>query len=374
MLALFGSGGLLLWAESQLAVLSALAALIVLLTIGDRTSVGREASLACRQHPGFANGCATIAVLLLLLYFREDHYTLLMIASVALYATACAGLNLQMAFGGVVNFAGAAFFSIGAYAAGLLSARAGVPDLVAILGGGLVSAVLGIVTLLPVLRTKGNYTALVTIAFGLMLRAFLEVNDAFGGPQGMKIGGFNLFGFAFNDVSTIGSWDVSFYLPYALLSLALFGFAFALVRRIEFSWIGIAIDAVRSDDIAAAVFGLSIARWKATAFIIGNLLIGMAGALFGMMNGFVTPNGAGLAESLVMLSIIVVGGLGNIWGGVAAAAIIVVTPQKLQAIQEYRLLIFAIVVVAILRFRPSGMMPRPLRNLLRLSSRAGSTS
>ena len=110
------------------------------------------------------------------------------------------------------------------------------------------------------------------------------------------------------------------------------------------------------------MFGLSIARWKATAFLLGNAMIGVAGALYGMMNGFVNPNSANFGDSLIMLSILVLGGLGNLWGAVVAAVVILVIPEKLQAIQEFRLVIFALLVIAILRFRPSGLMPRAARD------------
>ncbi len=131
---------------------------------------------------------------------------------------------------------------------------------------------------------------------------------------------------------------LSFYLPYALFGIALFAGAFLLVRLIENSWIGISLDAVRTDEVAASVFGLNIANWKAFAFVVENILIGIAGGAYGMMNGFINPNGAGLGDPLIMLSIIVLGGLGNMWGTVGAAVVILVLPEKLQAVQEYRLL------------------------------------
>jgi len=192
-----------------------------------------------------------------------------------------------------------------------------------------------------------------------------------GGPQGMKIKGFSILGIDFSRTTSIGPWDVSFYFPYAILAIVLFALAFTFARRVERSWVGIALDAVRSDEIAASVFGLSIVRWKAAAFLLGNAIVGVAGAVYGMMNGFVTPNGAGLGESLLLLSIVVLGGLGNMWGAVVAACIIVVVPEKLQAIQEYRLLIFAVLVLCILLFRPLGILPRPLRDFSRFSSRSG---
>lgn len=361
--AAFAALGWLLHAKQQwetgLIVVGFLVAVVAL----DRSRAGRALTLACRSEASLANTAALLAALALLWTFREDHYALLMVATVALFAAACVGLNIQMAFGGIANFAAAAFFSIGAYTAAVLAGHTGLPHLLVLAAGGVVTALIGVLMLLPVLRTRGHYVALVTIAFGVLLRTLLEVNDTFGGPQGMKIPGFAPFGFDFGDVDTIAGVDVSFYLPYALAGVLLFALTFMAGRMLERSWIGIAMDAVRTDEIAASAFGLSPARWKATAFLIGNAMIGVAGALYGMMNGFVNPNGAGFGESLIMLSIIVLGGLGNFWGAILAGAVMIVLPEKLQSIQEYRLLIFAIVVIAILRFRPSGMLPRPLRDL-----------
>ncbi len=358
---LFAGGGFLLHAEQQGQVIALLAAFVAVFALAEKVPVGRRIVGLCRTHPGTVNLTAALSILAIAAALREEHYTLLMMATVALFATAAAGLTLQMAFAGVPNFAGAAFFAVGAYVAALLGST-GIPHLLVLLIAGLAAAVLGLVLLLPVLRTRGHYAALVTIAFGLLLRAFLEVNDVLGGPQGMKVKSFSLFGLDFSRVTEIGPYDVSFYLPYALASCALFALSFFLVRRLETSFVGVALDAVRSDEVAASVFGLSIARWKATAFLLGNAMIGVAGALYGMMNGFVNPNSANFGDSLIMLSILVLGGLGNLWGAVVAAVVILVIPEKLQAIQEFRLVIFALLVIAILRFRPSGLMPRAVRD------------
>ena len=359
----FGAFACLLGSEREWEILALLLGFLASLVVLDRTPVGRAAAAACRSEPGIANGTAVLATLVLLWTFREEHYALLMVATVTLSATACIGLNIQMGLGGIANFAAAAFFTLGAYTAAVLAGHTGLPHLLVLVAGGIVTAALGLLLLLPVLRTRGHYVALVTIAFGVLLRSLLEVNDTLGGPQGLKIPSFAPFGIDFGTVSSIAGHEVSFYLPYAFAAAILFTLAFAAMRCLELSWVGIAIDAVRIDPVAASTFGLSPARWKATAFLFGNALIGVAGALYGMMNGFVTPNGAGFGESLTLLSIVVLGGLGNVWGTVAASALILALPEKLQAIQEYRLLIFAVVVIAILRFRPSGLLPRPLRIL-----------
>ena len=154
----------------------------------------------------------------------------------------------------------------------------------------------------------------VTIAFALLFKTFLEVNDVLGGPQGMQVKGMNILGWSFNDNIEIGKIELSFYVNYFVVSLLLLIGAFVLVRRLERSWIGLNLDALRLDETAASCFGLDIARWKITAFLLGNFLIGIAGALFGMVGGFVAPNNYTFADSLILVSILLLGGIGNPWG------------------------------------------------------------
>jgi len=215
--------------------------------------------------------------------------------------------------------------------------------------------------LMPVLRTRGHYAAVVTIAFALLLKTFLEVNDILGGPQGLQVPGMKLFGWSLNNNIEIGKVTLSFYASYYVLALLLLVGAFILVRRLERSWIGLNLDALRLDETAASCFGLNIARWKITAFLIGNFLIGIAGSLFGMVGSFVAPNNYTFADSLILVSILLLGGIGNPWGLVVATIIVVVVPEKLQTIQEYRFLLYSLLVIAVLLFRPEGLLPRPVR-------------
>jgi ABC-type branched-subunit amino acid transport system permease subunit len=293
--------------------------------------------------------------------FHEDHFVLLLICTVLLYTVATLGLNIQFGYAGVLNFAGASFFGIGAYTSAVLNAHTAVPHLLVLLIGGLIAALIGSLLLLPVLRTRGHYAALVTIAFALLLKTFLEVNDVLGGPQGLQVKGMKIFGWSFNDNIEIGKISLSFYMSYFVVSIVLLVGAFVLVRRLERSWIGLNLDALRLDETAASCFGLDIARWKITAFTLGNFLIGMAGALFGMVGGFVAPNNYTFADSLILVSILLLGGIGNPWGLVIATIIVVVVPEKLQTIQEYRFLLYALLVIIVLLFRPEGLLPRPVR-------------
>jgi ABC-type branched-subunit amino acid transport system permease subunit len=311
---------------------------------------------------GFWPEClAILGVVALTVYFHDEHFALLMMATVLLMSVACFGLTIQMGYAGVVNFAGAAFFGVGSYAAAVLTKIAGLPDVLVLIAGGLISALIGSLLILPVLRTRGHYAALVTIAFGILFKTFLEVNDVLGGPQGLKVSGLDLFGWKFNDIIEIGSLEISFYVNYVLLGLVLFVLAFGLTRRLERSWMGLALDAVRLDEIAASAFGISPARWKILAFTLGNFLAGTAGAAFAMMLGFIAPNNFTIGDSLILVSIVILGGLGNPWGVPLAAAIVIVLPEKLQVLQEYRFLLYAALVIVTLLVRPQGLLPRGMR-------------
>src|SRR5215831_1999603 len=306
--------------------------------------------------------CAILAVVAIAAYFRDDHFAMLLIVTVLLYSVATLGLNIQFGYAGVLNFAGASFFGIGAYTAAVLNSHTAIPPVLVPLIGGLLAALIGSSLLFPVLRTRGHYAAVVTIAFALLLRTFLEVNDVLGGPQGMQVKGMRILGWSFNDNIEIGKHlELSFYMNYFIVRLLLLVGAFVLVRRLERSWVGLNLDALRLDETAASCFGLDIARWKITAFLLGNFLIGIAGALFGMVGGFVAPNNYTFADSLILVSILLLGGVGNPWGSVAATAIVVIIPEKLQTIQEYRFLLYALIVIAVLLFRPEGLLPRPVR-------------
>ena len=109
------------------------------------------------------------------------------------------------------------------------------------------------------------------------------------------------------------------------------------MRRLERSWIGLSLDAIRLDEIASACYGLDLARWKVLAFTLGNFLAGTAGAAYGHVLGFIAPNNFTFGDSLILVSIILLGGIGNLWGVAVAAAFVVILPEKFQVIQEYRL-------------------------------------
>lgn len=353
--------GVMLYLESEVEVLSMLVVAVAGAWIGGRTGFNRRVATAAATKPGTINALAVAAALVLVAFFAEDHFPLLMLTTVMLYAVATLGLNIQFGYTGMVNFAGAAFFGIGAYTGAVLIGNSPIPPVLAVLMGGVLAGVIGLVLIIPVVRTRGHYSAVVTIAFSVLFKTFLEVNDTLGGPQGLSVKPITLFGWDFGTGPTVFGVETSFYMNYVLLALVLLAAAFVLTRRLERSWIGLTLDAVRLDETASSCYGISVVQAKIFAFVAGNVLIGVAGALYGSMLGYIAPTSFAFADSLIMVAIVLLGGMGSPWGTVLAAAIVVILPEKLQAIQEYRFLLFSVVVMAILLFRPDGLLPRAVR-------------
>jgi ABC-type branched-subunit amino acid transport system permease subunit len=352
----------LLRVENQTTILILLGVGIAAVVVANWLGWFAPVGLSFGEREGGLGLLAVVAALVVAGYFHEDHFVLLLLCTVVLYTLATLGLNLQFGFAGVLNFAGASFFGIGAYTAAVLNQHTSIPHLFVLLIGGGMAALIGCLLLLPVLRTRGHYAAVVTIAFALLFKTFLEVNDLLGGPQGLQVRSMTMFGWSFNDNIEIGGLELSFYMGYLVVSVVLLLAAFILVRRLERSWIGLNLDALRLDETAARCFGLNIVRWKVTAFLLGNFLIGIAGTLQGFVTGFVQPNSYTFADSLIFVSILLLGGIGNPWGVAVATIIVVIVPEKLQVIQEYRFLLFSALVIMVLLFRPDGLLPRPVRN------------
>jgi len=344
------------WGLLALGVIGGIALLLAV-----RTGAAAHFERAFAAHERLMNGVVVVAFLGVIAVLAKEDFSLLILSTVLLYCVACMGLTVQLGYCGVMNFAGAAFFGAGAYTAAVLGGHTSLPHLLVVLAGGLVAGLLGSVLLLPVLRTRGHYAALITVAFGILFRSFLDVNNTLGGPQGLTVPGMTIFGWSLNQGLAIGGITLSFYVNYALVTLALAIVVYVVTRRLERSWVGMHFDAVRIDELAASTFGLNVQGLKIMAFVIGNVFAGMAGAVFAMMTGFISPTDFDFPTSLVLIAIIMLGGIGNLWGILPAAAFVLILPEKLQAIQEYRFLLYAGAVILVLLYRSAGLFPRRLR-------------
>ncbi len=319
------------------------------------------------------------AVLLLLfpivasVVLRQGTYWMLVLIQTMIYLMVALGLNFQLGSTGMMNLATAAFYGVGAYAAGMLSLRLGLPAILTLPAAGVIAAAFGLILSVPIYKTKGHYLALVTLAFGYMIVLALD-NTAFtGGAQGlMNIPEIRIFGYSF--IRPLAG--MHFYANYFYLATILLAATVAVFYRLQNSWVGLSLTTIRDDEIAAKCSGVNTAVWKLGAFATGNFFMGVAGALYAHMIGFISPPNFQFIESLVIVSIVILGGMDNLLGITLGAVILVLLPEKMRVITEYRVLIYGVLIVAMLIFRPRGLLPfkpreyhRSLLNRLRGGSK-----
>ncbi|MBI4638406.1 MAG: branched-chain amino acid ABC transporter permease [Candidatus Rokubacteria bacterium] len=279
-----------------------------------------------------------------------------------LYVTIGQGLNLQIGTAGVLNLAGAAFAGLGGYTVGLLTVSAGWPSWLALPVGPLVAVAVGTLLFVPILKTRGHYLALVTIAFVFIFNILMNNLEFTGGPQGIKnIPTLRVFGWAFTTRPTLFGVTLPAHANFYFAALAMAALTTAVIRRLHDSWLGLALNTVRDDEIAAKCCGISLTRAKLTAFSIGNLFIGLGGGFYAVMVGFVSPPDFDFGYSLIMLSVIIIGGVDSIPGVVLGALLLLPLPERFRFLHEYRLLLYGIVIVLMLLYRPRGLWPAAVR-------------
>jgi branched-chain amino acid transport system permease protein len=279
------------------------------------------------------------------------------------------GLNIVVGLAGLLDLGYVAFYAVGAYSYAMLSVNYGVSFWIALPFAGAMAATFGIVLGFPVLRLRGDYLAIVTLGFGEMIRVIIINWWWFtGGPNGInKVGRPSFFGLPFErnappGVATFSSFfgvDYTpnqrvFFLYFIILAFALATNFFTLrIRKLP---IGRAWEALREDETACRALGINPRNTKLTAFAIGAMFAGIAGSFFSARQGFVSPESFTFIESAVILSIVVLGGLGSQIGIVLAAVVLIGLPEFFRQLQDYRMLAFGIGMVLIMIWRPGGLL------------------
>ena len=265
------------------------------------------------------------------------------------------GLNFTLGYVGLFDLGFIAFYAIGAYAAAL-ACRAGWPPAVgvaaAVVAATAVRALLGI----TILRLRGDYLAVVTMGFGEIARLTLNNLDSLtNGPNGMQLPPWRPLAF-------LGDANTQFY----LLIMAGVALGAAASRRLEDSRVGRAWVAIREDEVAARLTGVPVREYKLLAFTLSAAFAGLAGALFALWEQFVTPESFVFWESILVVSIVVLGGMGSIPGVLLGAAILAGVPPLMQATLSaewinYRYMFFGLILVLVTLFRPQGLLPSARR-------------
>ncbi len=291
--------------------------------------------------------------------------------TVLIYVMLGWGLNIVVGLAGLLDLGYVAFYAVGAYTFALLAHNLGFTFWEALPLTGLVAASFGIILGFPVLRLRGDYLAIVTLGFGEIIRiVLLNWSAMTGGPNGIsEIPRPTFFSLPFARNAPEGTTSFAqffgldfspdhrvIFLYYVILALALVTNWFTLrIRRLP---VGRAWEALREDEIACRALGINPTNVKLSAFAIGAMFGGFAGAFFATRQGFISPESFTFMESATILAIVVLGGMGSQMGVVLAAILLVTAPEFGRAFAEFRMLVFGAAMVAIMVWRPGGLLAR----------------
>jgi branched-chain amino acid transport system ATP-binding protein len=284
-----------------------------------------------------------------------NSYYVFVMAIMALTAIVGIGLNVLVGLTGQISFGHVGFYAIGAYTVAILTTRAQLDFWVALPAAAALSGIVGAALAAPALRVRGPYLAMVTIAFGFIVEhSAVEWRDVTGGQNGiMGIGSPAVFGNAFGERGVALA---------AIVLAALLTLGYWLLAR---SSLGAAMRAVRDAEIAAESIGLNAVRIKVAAFVVSAVCAGLAGAFFAPLSGFVTPSTFAFLQSILFVLVVIVGGAGTVAGPLVGALVVVLLPELLAGLAEYRLLFFGALLLAMLWGAPEGIVGEVARWLRR---------
>jgi len=302
-----------------------------------------------------------------------------------LYVLLALGLNIVVGFAGLLDLGYIAFYAVGAYVYALLASphfNIHLPFWVILPVGAAIAALFGVALGAPTLRLRGDYLAIVTLGFGEIIRIFLNnlsrpVNLT-NGPQGIAgIDPFSIGSINFSTSENLLGVDVSGPIKYYYLLLAVTVAVIVVNVRLQNSRIGRAWEAIREDEVAARAMGINTRNLKLLAFAMGASFGGLAGGMFSALQGFISPESFVLVESIMVVSMVVLGGMGNIWGVILGALLLSFVPEilrwtveplqaapfgrQLVAPEVIRMLIFGFALVLVMLFRPAGLLPSAVR-------------
>lgn len=309
-------------------------------------------SASARQIALWSAGVLAALVLPLV---NPNPYQLDVLTTALLYAILALGLNLIVGLAGLLHLGYAAFFAIGAYTYGLLNLHAGWSFWVSLVPAAVVSGLFGVALGIPALRVRGDYLAIVTLGFGEIVRiTFTNLDRWTGGPNG-------LLGIAHPRVWVPGGGLLDFGVtsaPYYYLVLLTVLFVAVICARLSYSRVGRAWVAIREDEVAASCMGIPVLQLKLLAQGCGGAIAGVAGAIFAAKQGTITPDSFDFILSVMILAMVVLGGLGSTRGAIMAALILGVLPELLRGFNQYRMLLFGLSMIIIIRLRPQGLFGR----------------
>lgn len=289
------------------------------------------------------------AVLLIALPFLlNNQYLLTVVVKIGCYAIFAMGLNVLTGYTGLVSLGHAGFVAIGAYTASLCAVKLGMNFFPAMLLGMLLAGVVGVILGLPTLRVSGNYLSIITLGFGEIIKMIaMNWSSVTNGTLGVKnIPKPSIMGFSF----TIANKGL-YYLTLAFVVLTAL-FCIMLVK----SKTGRALQAVKGDSMAATMMGINITSYKILAFVVSACICAMGGALYATLIGYMDYNTFNFDVSTMILSMVILGGMGTIRGMFVGAALLIALPEVSRFLMEYRFVLYGAILVVMMRFRPQGIL------------------
>ncbi|MCK9533490.1 MAG: high-affinity branched-chain amino acid ABC transporter permease LivM [Pseudomonas sp.] len=289
---------------------------------------------------------------------------------VLIYVMLGLGLNIVVGLAGLLDLGYVGFYAVGAYTYAMLAMYFGVGFWTGLIAAGVMAAFFGFILGFPVLRLRGDYLAIVTLGFGEIIRIMLNNLTALtGGPRGIgNIPKPTLFNLEFSRRASEGSQSFHEYFGIAfnsnhrviflyLLALVLVLITVFVINRLIRMPIGRAWEAMREDEIACRALGMNPTQIKLSAFTIGATFAGFAGSFFAARQGFISPESFTFIESAIILAIVVLGGMGSQIGVILAAIVMTVLPEMAREFNEYRMLLFGLMMVLMMIWRPQGLLP-----------------
>lgn len=312
------------------------------------------------KHGGQVFWYGLLMVALVALPFGVGEYIMSQLHFVLIYSIVGLGLMLLVGFTGQISLGHAAFLAIGAYTEALLQAR-GVPFVVSLPCAALFSAAIGWIVGLPALRLKGIYLAIATLAFNVIVEEVITRWEGLtGGNSGLHLKPVSVFGFHLVD-------STGFY----YLCLALTVMSILVLMNLLRSPTGRAFVAIRDSEISASCMGVNLAKYKTLSFALSAALTGIGGALYAHKVSFISPEQFTLLQSIELVTIVILGGVGSIHGAVLGAAFLIVLPQLISIAKDYlpgsiagsglQAVVFGLVLIGFIVFEPLGLYGRWLK-------------
>lgn len=268
-----------------------------------------------------------------------DAYQASLLTSIGISVTFALSLNLITGFCGQISLGHAAFLGVGAYTSALLTKEAGLSFAVGLVAAGVLAAMVGLVVGLASLRVRHDFLAITTMGVGFLFTGIVRQQDALGGEVGI----------ASIPDSGLGTYG------FMALTLAIAALTAGFSAYLKRSWMGYAFDSIADDEDTSRIVGIDVPRYKLTAFALGTGLAGVAGALYAHDIKFIGPDSFGFIESITVLAMVAIGGIGSVGGVVVGAVLLTMLPQWFQVFDDYKLLLYGGLLFAVMRFSPGGL-------------------